>query len=134
MLTIVHYLVLKGLDTAYAHTENYTYAIFVQCLQVHAAVLNGLNGRHHGILGIFIHLAHFFAVYVLGHIQVLHLAGKMGLKQAAVEIGDGSGSAHTCHQILPCLIRGVTHRSHSTKSCHYNSFQFHKKASNYYGL
>ena len=125
MSTVVHHLLLEGLDAADAHTEHHADAVLVFLLQVPAAVLHSLLGGNEGQLRVAVHLACLLAVEVLVHVEVLHLAGERGLKQGGIKLCNRSGSADTLEHVLPHLLRGVAQRCNGTQSCYDDSFQFH---------
>ena len=82
---VVANFVLKGLDASDANAEYHADAVFVCRIQVHAAVVDCLDGRDEGQLGVAVHLAGFLAVYVVVHVEPLHLAGKVGLELGSVK-------------------------------------------------
>ena len=79
-------------------------------------------GSNHGELRIAVHLTGFLAIQIIVDIEVLHLTGKLRLKQACVEQCDGSGSTDTINHVLPHLLGRITDGSHSTKTCYDDSF------------
>ena len=80
MDTIVFHLVLEGLNSTNTNAIDHADTIHVLCLQVHATILDSLLGSNHSQLCITVHLTGLFAVKILVHVEVLYLAGKLGLE------------------------------------------------------
>ena len=80
VLAIVLYLILEGLDTTNTYAVNHTNAVLVFCLQIHAAILNGLLSSNQGQLGVAVHLASFLAIQIVVYIEVLYLTSKLCLE------------------------------------------------------
>ena len=114
ILGIIAHLFLKGLNTPDTDAEDYADAVLVLLLQVPAAVFHGLHGSNHGELRIAVHLTGFLAIQIIVDIEVLHLTGKLRLKQACIKQGDGSSPTHTVDQVVPHLIGRITDWCHST--------------------
>ena len=122
MLGIVFHLFLKSLDATDTHAEDNTDAVLVHSLQVHLAILDSLLGSNHGQLGVAVHLAGLLAVQVVVHIEVLHLACELGLKQCCIEKCNGGGTTDSVEQVLPHLLGSVADRRNCAKSRYNYSF------------
>ena len=80
VLAIIFHLVLESLDTTDTYAINYTNAVLVLCLQIHAAIFNGLLGSNQGQLGIAVHLASLLAIQIVVHVEVLDLTSELSLE------------------------------------------------------
>ncbi len=111
---------VKTTDTGcYNHAD--TVAVYSFSV-LEPAVLYSLTGCHKGILCIEVEGAEFLAVDVLGGVETLHFACKLGLEQRGVEVGDRSGTALSGFSGFPCGGHVIAERSNGTKAGHYYSF------------
>ena len=85
MLAVVHYLVLECLDASNADTVDHAHAVFVDSLQIHARVLDSLNGTDHGQLRAAVHLTSLLAVDVVIDIEVLDFTSELRLEIGCVK-------------------------------------------------
>ena len=77
---VVAYLLLKGVDSSDADTEDDADFVFVDAFCINAAVLNGLHGCHDGILFVEVHFSGLFTVDEVGGFKIFYFAGKLCLK------------------------------------------------------
>ena len=78
--SVVANLLLEGLHTADADTHDDTDTVLVDSLEVHARVIDSLCGCCERVLAVGVHLAGLLAVYIVCHLEVLHLTCEVGLE------------------------------------------------------
>ena len=112
----------KSVYSTDSHSEDYTYTVFVHSFQIHAGIVYGHFGCSQGILGVQVHSACFFAVNVVAHIEIFHLASKLSLEQGSIEMCNRSGTTYPLNQILPSFLGRISQWSNGTHTCYHNSF------------
>ena len=122
MNTVVFHLFLKCLNTSDTHTIDHANTVLVDGLKIHAAVVDGLLGGYHGQLCVAVHLTSLLAVQVVVHIEVLHLAGKLGLEVGGIETCNSSSTTDARNKVFPCFLRRIAYGGDGTETCYNNSF------------
>ncbi len=110
---------MESADTG-GHDDADTVAVEVGRLE-DVAVGHGLTGCHQRILRVEVKLAELLAVDMVGAVEALYLAGKLGLEFRSVKMSDGCGAALAGHCGLPGGGYVVAQRSDGSESGHYNS-------------
>ena len=122
VLAIVSNFLFKGFDTADTHTVNHANAVTVFLFHVQTTIFNTLHSRDNGQLGIAVHLASLLTVDIVGHVEVLHLAGELAFEIGGVEMCDGCCATLTGQQVSPRLFGRVANGGNGSKTRHYYSF------------
>ena len=91
------------METADAGGENHADTVLVEVLVVEVGIVDGLAGSHEGIHGVEVERAGLLAVEMLRRIEILELAGKLGLELRGVEMGDGAGAADSVNSVIPAF-------------------------------
>ena len=86
-----------------------------------AALLHGLAGRAHGVLGVEVAAQGLGLLHIGAGIEVPDLGGQLGLIVGGVEPGDGADAVAAVGQGVPKRIEVVAHRAHDAHAGHYYS-------------
>ena len=114
-------LALNGVDAADARGDIHAETGRIDVLIDDAAVLIGLNRRHHRILGEQVHPPGLPFIDIPGDIQVFDLTGQLDLVRRGVKMGDGADAAPAIPGGLPHLLGGVADGADGAHTGDHNS-------------
>ncbi len=128
--SIISRFFLKCVKAAYAGCEYHAYAVFVKVFVVESCIFDCLVGRHQSVHGIQVERPRLLAVEMLFGLEVFHLACKLRLEQACVEMRNRACSADAFFGVAPGRLYIIADGRQRAEAGYYNSFQFHNCAGN----
>ena len=112
----------KGVHAADTGTDIDTQTVRIH-FSLNAAVLHGLHGGSHGVLGIQVGLANLALFHIQAGVKILHFGSYLYLAGgvAGVKAGDGANAVFAGNQAVPGFFRSVADGGDGANSGNHNS-------------